>query len=137
MQNPIQRMLTEAEAELSHTLRWTYWEPVIKEAWGEHDKMQRAFDDQTRELENALSFLTPEQLTEFRRKTYPDLHVPKPKVQDCQDCIHHGFEGYALACVKKHRPRFISPKSPMPLPNEWGWKRRCSDFEPIPETPKR
>ena len=39
MQNPIQRMLTEAEAELSHTKRWSYWKPVIEAAWSEHDRL--------------------------------------------------------------------------------------------------
>ena len=37
-------------------------------------QLERAFDDQTRELENALSFLTPKQLSEFRQRTYPRLH---------------------------------------------------------------
>ena len=49
IQCPIQRCLTEVQMELSHTRRWSYWEPVIQAAWDEHDRMIRmlhaALDD--------------------------------------------------------------------------------------------
>lgn len=90
------------------------------------EKLQRAFDDQTRELENALSLLTPKQLTEFRRKTYPSIHAAKPKTHDCQECKHHDFSGDKLKCLEGHKPRFFTPRSP--VDDNWGWKRRCEDF---------
>ena len=74
MTNPIEQLLNEATAELSHTRRWSYWKPVISAAWIEHQRMAMAFDYQTRELEIALEFLTPEVMTEFRRKAHPTLH---------------------------------------------------------------
>lgn len=42
------------------------------------DKLEEAFDSQTRELEIALEFLTPEVMTEFRRKAYPTLYPNCP-----------------------------------------------------------
>jgi len=40
-------------------------------------ELERAFDDQTRELEIACEVMTPDQLTEFRHRAYPTLH-PRP-----------------------------------------------------------
>lgn len=34
-----------------------------------------------------------------------------------------------LPCGAGHRPRLYSPLSP--VDDEWGWKRRCDDFDPI------
>jgi len=74
IQCPIQRCLTEAEMELSHTNRWSYWKPVIEAAMDEYEKLKLAFDDQTRELEIACGVMNPKQLTEFRHRAYPRLY---------------------------------------------------------------
>jgi len=64
--------------------------------------------------------------------------MPKPKTRDCQECMNFAHEDIDRRetgdlCSCGHRPRFYKPQSPMPLPHEWGWKRRCDDFKPIPE----
>lgn len=58
------------------------------------------------------------------------------KTRDCQECRNFAHDdadrletGQLCACG--HRPRFYNPRSPMPLPHEWGWKRRCDSFVPI------
>ena len=70
----VQRLLKELETAMSHTRRWSYWKPLILAAQREHRMLESAFDGQSRELEIALEFLTPETLTEFRRKAYPRLY---------------------------------------------------------------
>lgn len=45
--------------------------------WKRVAELERAFDDQTRELEIACEVMTPDQLTEFRHRAYPALH-PRP-----------------------------------------------------------
>lgn len=46
-------------------------------ALAEVDRLGKAFDDQSRELEIACEVMTPDQLTEFRHRAYPTLH-PRP-----------------------------------------------------------
>jgi len=70
IQCPIQRCLTEAAMELSHTSRWSYWKPVIEAAMDEYEKLKLAFDDQSRELETACGVMKPKQLIEFRHRAY-------------------------------------------------------------------
>lgn len=74
IQCPIQRFLTEAQMELSHTRRWSYWEPVIKAAFDEYEKLKLAFDDQSRELDIAIGVMTEEQQDEYRHRAYPKLY---------------------------------------------------------------
>ena len=32
-----------------------------------------------------------------------------------------------FSCAKHHRPRFYKPRDP--ITSDWGWKRRCEDYE--------
>jgi hypothetical protein len=41
---------------------------------GEFEKLERSFDDQSRELEIACEVMSAEQLTEFRHRAYPTLY---------------------------------------------------------------
>ena len=41
--------------------------------------------------------------------------------------FHASADGHWFACMQAHRPRFYTPR-PETDP-DWGWKRRCSDFE--------
>jgi len=66
--------------------------------------------------------------------------MAKPKTRDCQECANFAQDDIDRRetgdlCACGHRPRFYTPRSPMPLPHEWGWKRRCTDFKPIPNDP--
>jgi hypothetical protein len=47
----------------------------------------------------------------------------------CLDCRHRDLddERGALTCRKGHKPRFYAPRAPHDV--NWGWKRRCADFE--------
>jgi len=47
----------------------------------------------------------------------------------CLDCKHRDLddERGALTCRKGHKPRFYAPRAPNAV--DWGWKRRCADFE--------
>lgn len=75
------RLIEEAQAELKPGPRWSYWKRVIDAARTEHHRNEAAFDDQTRELENAVTLLEelgPEHALEFRRRTYPTLY-PRPE----------------------------------------------------------
>ena len=59
------------------------------------------------------------------------------KAQACDFCQHFDFgetsesEPFAWilkpSCAKGHTPRFFSPRDPMD--QDWGWKRRCDDFQ--------
>lgn len=80
MSTQIFRLINEAEAELCRGVRASYWQPVVDAARSENERNEAAFDDQTRELENAVTLLEelgPEHAMEFRRRTYPTLY-PRP-----------------------------------------------------------
>ena len=62
------------------------------------------------------------------------LHpVVRPRTRHCEACQHRIWsEEYAntpkaLQCAKGHAPRFYNPTSP--IDQEWGWKRKCHDYE--------
>jgi hypothetical protein len=38
-------------------------------------------------------------------------------------------ESSLLSCGKGHKPRFYLPKIGNPYFTNWGWKRKCNDFE--------
>ena len=48
----------------------------------------------------------------------------RPPTAHCLDCQHRDLdeERGALTCRKGHKPRFY-------ISDDWGWKRRCTDFE--------
>lgn len=58
----------------------------------------------------------------------------KTRAVNCDQCRHYDaeivpFEGWP--CVEGHKPRFYAPKTTMEAESgEWGWRRRCADFEP-------
>ncbi len=73
----IKRLIDEAEAELCIGPRASYWLPVVQAARDEFKGWELAFDDQTRELENAVALLEelgPEHALEYRRRTYPTIY---------------------------------------------------------------
>lgn len=49
----------------------------------------------------------------------------------CSECVHFAlkpvFKASVAECASGHSPRFYAPKSP--LDKDWGWKRKCNDFE--------
>jgi len=74
------RLIEEITAELKPGNRWSYWKKVIESARHEHHRNEAAFDDQSRELEIAVTLLEElgsEHALEFRRRTYPTLY-PRP-----------------------------------------------------------
>ncbi len=47
----------------------------------------------------------------------------------CDGCTHcYMVQILGMTCEKGHKPRFYMPKHPNC--NEWGWKRKCSDYKP-------
>lgn len=73
----IKRLIDEAEAQLCAGPRASYWCPIIQAARDELKVWDLAFNDQTRELENAVAMLEelgPEHALEYRRRTYPGLY---------------------------------------------------------------
>jgi len=49
----------------------------------------------------------------------------------CDQCAFHRWDQSKLnrlICLKGHRPRFYLPASD-PSCNNWGYKRRCEDFQ--------
>lgn len=59
------------------------------------------------------------------------------KAQACDFCQHFDFGENSESepfvwirkpgCTKGHKVRFYLPRSPMD--QDWGWKRRCDDFQ--------
>ena len=50
----------------------------------------------------------------------------------CEECKHLSWNEWSEApptCAKGHRPRFYKPKSE--VDTDFGYKRRCGDFEPL------
>ena len=58
------------------------------------------------------------------------------KAKHCEDCNHFRY-GYSEEhlCAKGNHPRFYKLKSI--FDDDFGWKRRCEDFEPRDKAPKR
>ena len=63
------------------------------------------------------------------------------KARHCDECCHFDLKEDEFGrpippvCLKGHRPRFYMPKGPMD--GDWGYKRRCEDFEePDPPPPR-
>lgn len=56
--------------------------------------------------------------------------MTKSKTHWCEDCKFRRWVGDdGLRCVKGHKPRFYIPSSGNPYHDDYGWKRRCLDFE--------
>ncbi len=52
------------------------------------------------------------------------------KTRFCDECGFADMSGDMLKCTKGHKPRFYNPKGSYPhFENEWGWKRKCAEFE--------
>jgi len=54
------------------------------------------------------------------------------KAKDCMTCKSHSYTGeYSekLLCAKGHKPRFYGPRIGYGDPYDYGWKRRCEDYE--------
>ena len=51
------------------------------------------------------------------------------KTRHCDECRHQVPFLIAMKCANGHRPRFYAPNSD-PSDTEWGYKRKCADFEP-------
>lgn len=63
--------------------------------------------------------------------------MTKRTAKHCDKCTH--FRAYDATpdgappqelCAKGHRPRFYVPTTP--VDPDWGYKRRCQDFAPVP-----
>jgi len=53
-------------------------------------------------------------------------------MRHCDECAYGHFKdslGLQLVCFKKHKPRFFQPKSGDFTSGEWGWMRKCEDFQ--------
>ena len=56
--------------------------------------------------------------------------MKRPQTQYCESCKHaHFLDDLDLTCDLGHKPRFYKPKPLTNLDSDWGWKRRCSDFD--------
>ena len=108
MQNPIQRMLTEAEAELSHTKRWSYWKPVIEAAWSEHDRLiamlHAALDD---DWENPELVAYRTARSGWKPSMSMIHEVTVPLCITCRYCHHNTLGGEY--CRRKQKPAGVSP----------------------------
>lgn len=55
------------------------------------------------------------------------------KAQWCHECKHYDAEivpHEGWPCVEGHKPRFYKPLTlSQAHSDEWGWKRKCEDFE--------
>ena len=51
------------------------------------------------------------------------------KTRHCDECRHKIPGLTVMQCSKGHKPRFHVPSSD-PRDTDWGWKRKCKDFEP-------
>lgn len=52
------------------------------------------------------------------------------KARSCEQCAW--WTRQISRCAKGHRPRFYQPRvdqQHLPDGGDWGWKRRCDDFE--------
>lgn len=49
------------------------------------------------------------------------------KAAHCDECKWFAQETYEHVCRKQHYPRFYQPKHTRD--SDWGWKRKCEDFE--------
>ena len=58
----------------------------------------------------------------------------------CDECKHHADmtedeATWKKPCVLGHKPRFYMPQTiSQAHSSNWGWKRRCEDFQPLDET---
>lgn len=62
--------------------------------------------------------------------------MPKIETRFCDECAHAGEDAYGdFLCSKGHKPRFYKPRTGKDgyLEFDWGYKRRCLDFEPVGE----
>ena len=69
--------------------------------------------------------------------------MPKIETRYCDECAHADFDFIAnpkidnskFTCAKGHKPRFYKPRTGKDgyLEFDWGYKRRCLDFEPVEE----
>lgn len=49
------------------------------------------------------------------------------KARQCDECKWYANNATDHVCRKQHFPRFYKPRSPMD--QNWGWKRKCDDYE--------
>lgn len=66
--------------------------------------------------------------------------MPKIEMRNCDECEHADYnfivsppiKGCEFKCTKGHKPRFYKPRHAADgyLAFDWGYKRRCEDFEP-------
>jgi hypothetical protein len=52
------------------------------------------------------------------------------KAKNCDECKNAQLTyGCVLFCHKGHKPRYYKNKTGNPCNTDWGWKRKCEDFE--------
>ena len=49
------------------------------------------------------------------------------KTRHCEECKFFHTDRFDTKCLKLHTLRFYKPKHPRD--SDWGWKRKCEDFE--------
>ncbi len=52
------------------------------------------------------------------------------KTRHCDECTHCDMRPIGgMTCEKGHKPRFYMPRDKYPYCNNWGWKRKCADYD--------
>jgi len=52
------------------------------------------------------------------------------KTRHCDECKFCDFRKMGeMTCGKGHKPRFYMPRDKYPYLTDWGWKRKCADYE--------
>lgn len=59
--------------------------------------------------------------------------IKKPTVKYCYRCSKSNYLDGNLICSDGHRPRFYKPTGT--LDQDYGWKRKCADFDSASTTP--
>lgn len=61
--------------------------------------------------------------------------MKRPPMRHCDECRFAEFrsegEGARLLCAHNHQPPFVVPDWEQIWSGDWGWMRRCADFEPV------
>ena len=59
--------------------------------------------------------------------------IRKQKTKNCEHCSNGSYPDGDLICVSGHKPRFYKPAGT--LDQDYGWKRKCADFDSVSTTP--
>ncbi len=52
------------------------------------------------------------------------------KTSHCDECEHHtAYHMFGIVCKKGHKPRWYKQRNDNHYDTDYGYKRRCADFE--------